>query len=118
MPVAPAMSAQLAPELLQRRHWRAKVIVGVPVHVPVPPVSVWPSVVVPVTAGRTVLTGGAAVTVALAADVAGVLPTLSVAVTTTLIAEPTSVGVSRYVELVAPAMSAQLAPAASQRRHW
>ena len=93
LPVAPAMSAQLAPRLLQRRHWRAKVIVGVPVHVPVPPVSVWPSVVVPVIAGRTVLSGGVAAITALAALVAGTEPAALLAVTTSRIVAPTSVDV-------------------------
>src|SRR5438309_10533061 len=52
------MSEQLAPAASQRRHLRVYVIVGVPVHVPAPAVSVWPSCVVPLMLGSTVLTGG------------------------------------------------------------
>ena len=39
-PVSPAMSTQAEPVLSQRRHWRAYVMVGVPVHAPTVEVSV------------------------------------------------------------------------------
>ena len=63
-------------------------IVGVPVHVPRSAVSVSPSRVVPEIVGAAVLTGGAAATPAVAADVAGVAPAAFVAVTTTRIVAP------------------------------
>src|SRR4051794_41405429 len=46
------------------------------------------------------------------------LPPAFVAVTTTRTVLPTSTGTRSYVAAVAPVMSAQLAPAASQRCHW
>ena len=49
---------------------------------------------------------------------AAVAPAAFVAVTTTRTVAPTSAAVSAYVALVAPAMSVQVAPVASQRRHW
>src|SRR5438094_380107 len=114
------MSAQLAPEASHRRHWRAYVITGVPVHVPSVSVSVSPSVVIPEIAGGAVSAGGiaTATTTALGVLAAEVEPTELVAVTTTTIVEPTSAEVSASVVLVAPAMSAQFAPAESQRCHW
>jgi len=51
-------------------------------------------------------------------DVAGVEPPAFVAVTFTRIVDPTSAAWSVYVELVAPPMSPQFAPAESQRCHW
>ena len=59
-----------------------------------------------------------AATTSLAAEVAVALPALFVAVTTTRRVEPMSAPVRVLVEPVAPAMSAQLSPAASQRCHW
>ena len=58
-------------------------------------------------------TGGSATTTAVCAEVAGTLPALFVAVTTTRIVAPTSAGVSVNVEAVAPATATQFAPAAS-----
>jgi hypothetical protein len=71
------------------------VIVGVPVHVPVVELSVWPSSGVPLITGRAVLTGGAAATTAVCEVVALALPAAFVPVTTTRIVEPTSAGPSR-----------------------
>jgi hypothetical protein len=44
-------------------------------------------------------------------------PTEFEPVTTTRMVKPTSAAVRTYLSAVAPAISAQLAPAASQRRH-
>jgi hypothetical protein len=71
-----------------------KVMVGVPVQVPLLAVSVWPSAGVPEIVGRTVLTGGAALTVEVCTLVALELPATLVPVTTTRIVAPTSLGVS------------------------
>ncbi len=68
--VADGMSAQADPAALQRRHWWAYVIVGVPVQVPVEAAIVEPSVGVPLIAGSTVLTGSVGTTIAEAAAVA------------------------------------------------
>src|SRR3954462_10430018 len=111
------MSAQFAPALSQRRHWEPGGIVGVPVHVPSTAVSVLASVGVPRIVGSDWLTGSVGATTAVCTDVAFAGPATLVAVTTTRIVLPTSVGVSASVLLVAPAMSAQLAPALLQRRH-
>jgi hypothetical protein len=59
----------------------------------------------------------AAATTPVAAEEADDEPALFEAVTTTRIVEPTSADTSVYVLPVAPAMSTQLAPAESQRRH-
>jgi hypothetical protein len=94
------------------------VIVDAPVHVPVDDDSVCPSMSVPVTSGRTVFTGGAGgpmTAVGFATAVA--TPASLVAVIAKRIVWPTSAGVSAYVEPAAPAIAAQLVPAASQRRH-
>ncbi len=61
-----------------------------PVQVPLRAVSVCPSRAVPETAGRAVLTGGAAATTPDCADVALALPPAFVPVTTTRSVEPTS----------------------------
>ena len=63
-------------------------------------------------------TGGSATTTAVCAEVACALPATFVAVTRTRIVAPTSAGVSVRGRAVAPAMSAQAAPAALQRCHW
>src|SRR4051812_47625731 len=112
------MSAQLPPLESQRRHWIAKLTVGVPVHVPRSSVSVSPSRAVPPMVGATVLAGATGSTRPAAPDVAAVDPAALVAVTITRVVVPTSAGVSRYVAAVAPATSVQFAPAVSQRRHW
>ena len=94
VPVAPAMSTQLAPAALQRRQTRVKVIVAVPTQVPSFAVSVWPNAAVPVIDGATVLTGGEVVTSAVWFDVASVLPAVFVAVTRLRIVLPTSAALS------------------------
>jgi hypothetical protein len=81
-------------------------------------VSVCPCWAVPLIVGSAVFASGMAVTTAVWLLVAEALPPEFDAVTTTRIVEPMSDGVSAYVELVAPEMSAQLAPDALQRRHW
>jgi hypothetical protein len=68
-----------------------------------------------------VLTGGVAVTDEVWSLLAEALPAAFVPVTATRIVEAgevTSTCWTTYVDAVAPAMSAQFAPAASQRRHW
>ena len=60
---------------------------------------------------------GAAVTTAVGADDAVLDPTLFDAVTATRNVEPTSAFTAVYPDDVAPAISAQPAPAESQRRH-
>jgi hypothetical protein len=73
-----------------------KVIGCVPVQVPVVAVSTEPWAVAPLAVGKAVFTGGvaAAVTTAVAAEVAAVEVTLLVAVTTTTRVDPTSAAVS------------------------
>jgi hypothetical protein len=93
-------------------------MVGVPAHVPVDAVNVWPSVVVPVIVGRAVLTGAAAATTVVADDVLHVDPPLLVAVTSTLNVSPTNPEVIANVEPVAPLMFAQLLPVPLQLCHW
>ena len=110
-------SVQFAPALSQRCHFWAKVIGGVPVQVPTCPVSVWPAFAVPVIDGALVLVGGRETTVAVCADVAVALPKLPVAVTTTWIFFPTSVGVSTYVVPVALGMSVQTFAGTVHRCH-
>ena len=64
---------------------------GLPFQLPLVVLSVWPWTVWPLIAGAAVLDGtGGAVTVPVAAEVAGVEPPALVAVTTTSIALPTS----------------------------
>jgi hypothetical protein len=60
----------------------------------------------------------AAVTTPVAAEEADDEPALFDAVTTTRIVEPTSADANVYVLPVAPAISEQFPPPASQRRHW
>src|ERR687884_2385544 len=102
----------------QRRHWYAKVIVGVPVHVPTDALSVWPSTAVPEITGGDVFAGGAGVATTVAAELELAEPAAFVAVTATRNVEPTSPDTSWYVAPVAPATSEQFAPAESHRRHW
>jgi len=90
----------------------------VPVQAPRSAERVWPSRPVPEIAGAVVFTGAVGAMRAVVAVVAGVLPAAFVAVTTARMVEPASAEVSAYVTPVAPAMSAQLAPLGSQRRHW
>src|SRR5436190_1057230 len=112
------MSAQLAPALSQRCHWRAYVMVGVPVHVPSSPVSVNPSSAAPEMPGATASAGAAGGTTALTADGALAAPATLDAVTTTRSVWSTSAGVCQCVVAVSPGMSAQFVPSASQRCHW
>jgi hypothetical protein len=69
-------------------------MVGVPVQVPLPAVSVLPSEAVPEIVGGEVLTGGVGSTSPLAELEALAVPPAFVAVSTTFIVEPTSAGVS------------------------
>ncbi len=68
--------------------------------------------------GSAVLTGGSGTIGTVCGDVAAALPAAFAAVTTTRIVLPTSAVTATYVAPVAPAMSAQALPEASQRRHW
>jgi hypothetical protein len=75
---------------------------------------------VPLIDGGDVFDGAtaAAVTTPVAAEEADDEPALFDAVTSTRTVEPTSADANVYVCALAPAISAQLAPAESQRRHW
>ena len=90
-----------------------------PVQLPAAAVNTWPARAVPEIAGGELFTGGAgaAATTAVCAEPAEPEPAVFVAVTTALVVEPTSAERSVYVWPVALAMSTQLAPALSQRRH-
>ena len=90
-----------------------------PVQLPAAAVSSWPACAVPEIVGGELFTGGAgaAATTAVCAEPAEPEPSAFVAVTATLTVEPTSAEESAYVWPVALAMSTQLAPAPSQRRH-
>jgi hypothetical protein len=75
--------------------------------------------VVPETDGNTVFEGGAGVTtIAVALDVAGVVPQMEVALTVARIVLPESAATRVYELAVAEPIVAQLAPAPSQRDHW
>lgn len=88
----------------------------VPVQVPVVAVRVCPSWAVPLMVGGELLVGavGAVVTTAVGAEVATELPLLFVAVTSTRIVKPTSAPTKMYFAAVAPTMTTQWAPFASQ----
>ena len=75
--------------MLHRSHWYLKEV-GSLFHVPVEPVSLSPTLAVPVIVGSTVFTGAAEATRAVDVDVALVEPVLLVAVTTTRMVCPTS----------------------------
>jgi hypothetical protein len=90
---------------------------GVPVHVPLPAVSICPSSAVLVIAGSTVFAGGSGTTVALCAETALPLPALLVALIPTRIVVPTKVGVSPNVVPVAPVTFEQLPPDVLQDSH-
>jgi hypothetical protein len=119
LPVAPAMSAQLAPAALHRDHWYVSVIGVAPVHVPSLAVRTPPCVSVPLTVGGVAFEGGEAdaVTVTVWVEVADDDPPPFVAVTTARNVEPTSLATTRYVDEVAPARSEHAPPEASHRRH-
>jgi hypothetical protein len=108
-------------------------VIGVePVHDPGAAVSVLPWTAVPVTRGRVVFRGAvlvegvelpelevdAAAMAVVTADVALPLPAEFVAVTVTRNRDPSCVDEGVYELRVAPAMSEQLLPPASQRCHW
>jgi len=75
---------------------------------------------VPLIVGSAVFDGtaGAAATNVVCAELALVEPPELDAVTATLTVDPTSAATRAYVCAVAPAMSLQVAPDESQRRHW
>jgi hypothetical protein len=90
------MFEQLAPELLQSCH-RYVYDDGLPLHDPLLVVTVWPCTVEPLTVGTAELDGGdggAAVTTAVAAELADADPPAFVAVTTERTVSPTSPAVS------------------------
>jgi hypothetical protein len=109
---------QLSPDGSQLSHWSANVIGVVPLQLPLVAMSVWPSWGVPDTVGGEVSAGGVGWTTGVGDDVAGALPALFDAVTTTSSVPATSALATVYVGAVATAMSAQLAPFESQRCHW
>ena len=88
-----------------------------PSQPPVVAVSVCSSRAVPASAGRASLDGGASCTTADGLEVEVSLPRPFVAVTRVRTVWPTSPAVSSYVLPVAPGMTTQLLPAASQRSH-
>jgi hypothetical protein len=92
---------------------------AVPLQAPVEALNLWPCWAVPEIVGGLVLTGGAAdgVTTAVCAELCELDPAELEAVTATRIVVPRSAATSVYVGALAPAMSAQLAPPVSQRRH-
>jgi hypothetical protein len=121
--VAPLTDEQFAPALSHRSHWYAYEMSAVPDQEPLEPLNVEPLVALPVTVGRLVFDGAIAAwavgaTISVCAEVADFEPDEFVAVTNTRIVPPASAVVKRYVAEFAPAIDAQPAPAASQRRHW
>jgi hypothetical protein len=90
----------------------------VPVHVPWSAVNCCPSCGVPEIAGGAVFAGGAAATTAVGADTAAEVPATFDAVTATRSVDPMSVAVALKLVPVAPAISIQLVPPLSHRRHW
>ena len=111
------MSVQPLPSASQRRHWYAKVIGSVPVHVAAPAVSVEPSRAVPEIVGAAVFAGGAGGPRSSARTSRVSSRRRCGAVTTTRRARPTSAPVAVYVVAVAPAIGSHLPPLASQRCH-
>src|SRR5207248_8697996 len=84
--------------------------------VPLPASWSWPSCGVPETVGGVQSTGARPSTASVAGELALFSPAQFDAVTVTRIVEPTSELVAAYVFAVAPPMSAQLPPLASQWR--
>ena len=82
-PVAPGMSTHPVPAALQRCHWWVVVTGALPPQVPSSAVNLLSSRGVPLIAGGVPATGGAALTTAVGADVAGTLPPALEAVTRT-----------------------------------
>ena len=93
---------------------------GVPVQVPSSAVSVWPSLGVPEIAAATVLTGARRATTAVVAPTWPARVAAAVGGGDDDADGLADVGGRRACRssAVAPAMSTQLAPAASQRCHW
>src|SRR5919198_2087354 len=91
---------------------------AVPLHAPGSAVSSSPSVALPDTVGGLVFAGALAATSAVGADRSLADPPPLVAVTSTRIVCPASGEATVYVRLVAPSISAQPLPSASQRSHW
>jgi hypothetical protein len=91
----------------------------VPDQEPTSALSVCPSCAVPLIDGGDVFAGcvATAPTTAVGCEAAELVPAEFEAVTTTRRVEPASPARTAYVVPVAPAMSEQLPPPASQRRH-
>ena len=90
-----------------------------PDHEPRSAVSSWPACAKPLIVGDAVFAGatGAAATTAVCAELALLEPTEFDPVTATRNVEPTSAATAAYDCDPAPAISTQLAPPESQRRH-
>jgi hypothetical protein len=114
------MSTHAPPDESHRRHWYPNDIGVDPDHDPLDTDNDCPDCAVPDTTGNTVFDGGvgAEATTAVAAESAVADPDAFVAVTRARIVEPTSPLTRTYDAPVAPAMSTQADPSASQRRHW
>ena len=116
-PVAPAMSAHAAPVASHRCHWIVNVSEPAS-HVPFAAVSVWPEVELPEIVGSAVAAGGGGgETTGVGREAAVLEPPAPIAVTVTRNVEPTSPAATAYAEAVAPVMSPQPPPVASQRCH-
>jgi hypothetical protein len=88
------MSTQPAPPESQRRHWYEYDSGWTPVQLPGDAVSVCPSCALPVIVGGDTFTGAAAVTTAVAAELAVLAPALLLAVTATRTVDPRSADTS------------------------
>jgi hypothetical protein len=124
-PVAPAMSAQLAPSASQRRHRKVNEIVSVPVQWPRSMARVLPARGVPETVGGTVLSGGspagrvgAATTAAVGSESCRVVPPGPAAVRATRTVWPASAALTSYMRSVWPGIGSHAPPVASHRSHW
>jgi hypothetical protein len=89
-----------------------------PDHIPVLAVSRRVSCAVPVIDGATVLDGGSACTIPVAAEPAVLAPSRLLPVTFTRTVAPTFTEARVYDCAVAPEMLEQLAPMLSQACHW
>jgi hypothetical protein len=108
-PVAPLIDRHAPPCALQRSHRYENVIGCEPLQEPGSAVRTDPTTALPRTAGSDVFTGPP-VTTFVAFDAAVREPSAFVAVTRTLILDPTSAFVRRYRRLFAPELIAQLPP--------